>query len=398
MPKTAEGLPIVLFIFLIGIALNHIGWNKVSRIAMSLCFPVVVTFLSIFEKSFGPSEIVHYIAPIATISASITVPMALFTWQEKKIIIPVLIIHLSIQLLQYPVHEAFGVGIENSLHEFTNFIPMYTTMILATFAAWLGLYSFLMQVNNRFELDNSRLIQELKGNNIELSQKNKDLTQFSHIVSHDLKTPVRGISSLASFLEEDIGGHLEEIPPNVKSSLDLLKSRAIRMEALIDGILSYSKAGTNLNHQAVQLDKLVKELLQEMKLPDAATVKVANPLPALQANPTEFYQLFQNLISNAIKHNDSDKPEVTITIQIGASNFTIFVTDNGPGIATRYHHKVFQMFQTANDEQVIENSGIGLPIVKKIIERYSGTIHLDSSVGRGTTFIITLPNELLIMQ
>jgi len=365
---------------------------------MSLCFPFVVTFISIFEKSLGPSEIVHYVAPIAAISASITIPMALFTWQEKRFVIPVLIIHLSIQLLHYPIHDALGLGIENSLHEFTSFIPMYTTLMIASFAAWLGLYFFLMQVNNRFELDNSRLIEELKENNKELSLKNKDLSQFSHIVSHDLKTPVRGISSLASFLEEDIRGHLEEVPPNIKSSLDLLKSRAMRMEALIDGILSYSKAGTNLNLQAVQLDLLVEELLQEMKLPKTATVTVTTPLPTLQANPTEFYQLFQNLISNGIKHNDSDHPEVTITTQIGAAHFTIFVTDNGPGIATKYHNKVFQMFQTANDEQAIENSGIGLPIVKKIIERYSGTIHLDSAVGRGTTFIITLPNTLLLAK
>lgn len=219
---------------------------------------------------------------------------------------------------------------------------------------------------------------------------NKELDQFAYIVSHDLKAPLRGISNLSDWIAEDLG---PDITPDIKNNIDSLKSRVSRMQNLIDGILSYTRAGkVKVNYEQVELDKLVREIITVLSIPERFEVIITKNLPVVTSNSTLLEQVFTNLISNAIKYHD--KPQGTITIQYeeDAKFYQLSVTDDGPGIPQEYHEKIFGIFQTLQARDKKESTGVGLAIVKKIIEEQGGSIWVESP-GEGSSFIFTLPKN-----
>jgi signal transduction histidine kinase len=221
----------------------------------------------------------------------------------------------------------------------------------------------------------------------------RELKDFAYIVSHDLKAPLRAISQLATWINEDYGATM---PPEGQQQLALMSERVKRMHNLIDGILQYSRIGrVQEQRRPVDLNQVVSDTLHMLVPPPHIKVRVRGKLPVVQAEQVRMEQLFQNLISNAIKYMDKPQGEIVISAtenKSGEDHFCrIVVADNGPGIEAKYHQKIFQIFQTlAPQTSNTDSTGIGLSLVKKIVELHGGTIEVESEPGKGCKFIFTL--------
>ncbi|MBU4203569.1 MAG: PAS domain S-box protein [Acidobacteria bacterium] len=225
----------------------------------------------------------------------------------------------------------------------------------------------------------------------ELDSVNKELKDFAYIVSHDLKAPLRGIQSLATWIEED---YRDKLDLNGQKQLDLLKSRVVRMQGLINGILHYSRVGRTKEEKVeVNLHQLVGEIIDSISPPPGISVTVDTPLPVLHCERTRIGQLFQNLISNAVKYMDKEQGWVRVGCREKPDVWQFSVSDNGPGIEEKYFEKIFQIFQTLQSRDDVEGTGIGLAVVKKVVEMYGGEIWLESELKQGTTFFFTLSKE-----
>ncbi len=245
----------------------------------------------------------------------------------------------------------------------------------------------IRDLQTRLQESNQRLQQRT----VELESTNKELRNFAYIVSHDLKAPLRGISQLSSWLIQD---HGETLAPEGKELLDLLINRVKRMDRLIDGILAYSRAGRPSEVvDDIDLDMLIPEVVKSLMPPVNINVTYDRGFPALRGNPTQIAQVFQNLLSNAIKFMDKPDGQIRIGCSEDENYWQFWIADNGPGIDPQYHEKIFQIFQTLRASDDTENSGIGLTIVKKIIETYGGTIWVESVSGQGSTFWFTYPKQ-----
>lgn len=220
-----------------------------------------------------------------------------------------------------------------------------------------------------------------------LKNRNAELDQFAYVASHDLKAPLRAIANLSEWIEEDLEGQLPEANQH---QLSLLRSRVHRMENLINGLLEYSRIGRRKDQvKAIDLHQFLKEIIDSLSPPPGFTISLPEHSSPLTTNPVALRQVFANLISNAIKHHDQDHGHIQITAQDRGDQLEFAVTDDGPGIAPEYHEKVFTIFQTLKARDEVESTGIGLSIVKKIVESAGGTIHIESDLGQGTTFRFT---------
>lgn len=237
----------------------------------------------------------------------------------------------------------------------------------------------------------ARLTTVLAQTTTNLEKRNAELDQFAYIVSHDLKAPLRAIANLSQWLEEDLEEQLSE---DTRHQMDLLRSRVHRMEALIDGLLQYSRVGRlNTDLELVDVEELLVEVIDSLAPPPEFTITVMPGMPTLWTERLPLEQVFANLISNGIKHNHRTDGQIVISANEQTDDYEFAVTDNGPGIAPEFHEKVFVMFQTLESRDQAENTGVGLAIVKKILEDKGGTIALESNRGQGTTFRFTWPKH-----
>ncbi len=223
---------------------------------------------------------------------------------------------------------------------------------------------------------------------IDLEKNIKELDQFAYVVSHDLKAPLRAINNLAEWIIED----MPEMPDDVKANLELLKGRILRMENLINGILDYSRIGRTHIEKEKFDSKLMIDQIVETIVPTANfEVIVDKHFPEVYNAKILLYQIFSNIISNAVKYNDKDHGKIECYYEDLQDFHQFTIKDNGPGIPLEYQEKVFGVFQTIEARDKKESTGIGLSIVKKIIDEQEGIIYIDSKDEQGTSFIFTLP-------
>ena len=216
-----------------------------------------------------------------------------------------------------------------------------------------------------------------------------ELDKFAYVVSHDLKAPVRAIGNLTGWIEEDMGGRL---PADLLEHFNTIKGRVVRMEGLINGILDYTKASkTSGELQPFEVNELVRDSIDLIGPPANAVINVRDNLPNMRAERVKLQQVFLNLIQNAIKYNDKEDIQVEIRCEDQGNDWKFFVKDNGPGIEPRYHEKIFVIFQTLNARDEVESRGVGLAIVKKIVEEEGGKIWVESEKGKGATFCFNWP-------
>ena len=219
-----------------------------------------------------------------------------------------------------------------------------------------------------------------------LEKRNSELDQFADIVSNDLKAPLRAVANLCQWIEEDIDPHLTI---DTRHQLDLMRNRVQRMEALINGLLQYSRIGRlQTELEIVDVAELLIQIIDSLGLP-SNTVFIMPGMPKLRTERLFLQQVFTNLINNAIKHNENNDLQVVISAKEQPNFYEFAVTDNGKGIAPELHDQVFVIFQTLGNSDNLENTGIGLAIVKKIVEDRGGTIFLESQLERGATFRFT---------
>lgn len=236
------------------------------------------------------------------------------------------------------------------------------------------------------EKDAERKLKEYTG---DLERINKELDQFAYIVSHDLKAPLRAINNLSMWIEEDLEGKLEG---DTKHQFNLLRGRVGRLEDLINGILSYSRAGRiNVSPISVDVGNLINGTLDMLSPPPQFTITVGKNMPVLEAEKIALEQIFSNLISNAIKYDKNPAPTIDISCEDIGQFYKFCVADNGDGIEPEYHEKVFVIFQTLEARDKVESTGVGLAIVKKIIEEKGGEAWVESEKGKGARFYFTWP-------
>lgn len=230
-----------------------------------------------------------------------------------------------------------------------------------------------------------------KANANELRRSNAELEQFAYVASHDLKAPLRGISNLASWIEEDIG---DAMTAESKKHLGLLNNRIDRLGALLEDLLQYSRAGRETNEiRTVDLAEDLPELFRLVSANDRFNLELENRMPKLETAAAPIEQIFRNLISNAIKHHDKDKGTLTIVSRRLGDRYEFIVRDDGPGIAPEYQERIFGMFQTIRSRDEVEGSGIGLSVSKKLVESVNCSIWVESSpeTQRGAAIHFTWP-------
>ena len=229
----------------------------------------------------------------------------------------------------------------------------------------------------------------LKENITLLKRKNQELDQFAHIVSHDLKAPLRGIDNVVSWIEED---HGTEISPKLMEYVQIIKGRLVRTENLIHGILSYARIGREKQEKEdVDLNQLVDEISEALIIKPGIKLIISSKLPKLFTEKLPLLQIFSNLIDNAVKHHDKRNGLVKVYHQEHFSHYEFFVEDNGPGISKNYHNKIFVIFQTLHERDMVESTGVGLAIVKKILDDRNQKIDIVSDAGKGAIFSFTWP-------
>jgi len=236
-----------------------------------------------------------------------------------------------------------------------------------------------------------------------LERSNRELDQFAYVTSHDLKAPLRAISNLSQWIEEDIG---EQLSDESRQQMALLRSRVRRMDALIQGILEYSRVGRVAEETGtVDVATLLDEVIDSIDPPPCFTVNVAVDMPVIETQRVRLQQVFANLIGNAIKYRERDDGRVEVSVEddvqgrtsaVGAmsdGSYRFTISDDGPGIAPEYHEKIFDIFQALQSRDKVESTGVGLTLVKKIVEDQGGEITLNSSLGEGAMFQFTWPKE-----
>ncbi|MFB9052772.1 PAS domain S-box protein [Formosa undariae] len=219
-----------------------------------------------------------------------------------------------------------------------------------------------------------------------IEKSNDELHEYAHVVSHDLKSPLRSINALVSWLKSDNVGKLDDMS---LQNFALIEDTLEKMEQLITDVLEYSSIGSEENLTThVDLEKMVADVIQLFYVPEHIQVRVLNTLPIVVGNKTKLQQVFQNLISNAIKFIEKETGYIEIDFEDIDTHYKFSIKDNGVGIDKKFHHKIFKIFHALNKSK--ESTGIGLSIVKKIVELHEGEIWLDSQVEAGTTFYFTL--------
>lgn len=259
--------------------------------------------------------------------------------------------------------------------------------IVASRSVWRDV-SELVRARNQLQELNLGLEQRVEERTKELARQNKELDQFVHIASHDLKAPLHGIRLAASWLAEDCG-HL--LPETSKELLQTLETRVERLEQMLKSILAYSMAGREQTPlEWVDVAQLIENVIPTIAQGKAINFDIPTDLPNLKTHRQSLTRVIQNLLSNAVRHATGNHLKIKLTCGIISEDVVEFrVEDNGPGIEPRFRDRVFEMFQTLRPRDEVEGSGLGLSIVKRLVEAQSGSIEiLDSSLG-GAEFRFT---------
>ena len=317
---------------------------------------------------------------------------------EKSKHIPIIFV-TAINMDQHYVFKGYKAGAVDYL-----FNPLEAEILKSKVNIFLDLYKQRKIIEKQslelkhkiIELNDA--LQELQGKERLLKQQaeelaniNQELKEFAYIISHDLKAPLRAINSLVEWLASD---YADKFDDSGKELVALLLGRVKRMHDLIEGVLKYSRAGRkNENIAEIDCEKLISRVIHLVAPPENIKVKLKGNFPTIFAEKTRIEQVFQNLLSNAIKYMDKPNGLIQITCEKKEDCWKFAVADNGPGIEEKHFKKIFQIFQTLAPRDEIESTGVGLSLVKKIVEMYGGKVWVESKVGEGSTFYFTIKSK-----
>ena len=399
------GLGIIAFIgYLIGMEVTY-GGGKLTRMAVhtAIGFMILgtgVTALNLYQENhysgkknlnkdawlmgyaFSLALIIFFIDLSLPLGVAIGIPyvlFVLFAWFIKQEgITTVLAICSTVLILAGYIYSAEGSasGI------------VIANRVFAIMAVWMvaGLVHHIKRKETDLLLSNQQLDQHV----LELSNKNKELAQFTYIASHDLQEPLRTVTNFTHLFEKQYREVLDE---QANTYLQFIAQASRRMSGLIKGLLDYSRIGHNREMTYVDLEKILDELKIDLhsKIDETGAKFRVGPLPKIRGFRVELALLFQNLILNAIKfRRKEEKPEIIITAKDRIGFFEFIVQDNGIGIAEEHQKKIFSIFQRLHTRKEYEGTGIGLAHCQKIVELHQGTIRVSSVPEQGSKFIFTI--------
>ena len=339
------------------------------------------------EKISSDNEIVNQIAIplgsgiVGTVAKTGTPEIIPDTSKDKRYIVDDKVRFSEISVPIIANNEI--IGVIDSEHTSKNFFTedhLKTLQTIASLAATQLKNALSLRLREKAEREKEAVLKDLK-------KSNQELNDFAHVVSHDLKSPLRSMNTLVNWIKDDsIDFATEEINKN----FDLLLKRIDRMDLLINGILNYASVDkVEKADKKLDISVIVRDILDTIYIPENFTITIKNTLPIIKGDAYKLIQLFQNLISNGIKYSDKEEGLIEIDCVKSGKFWQFSVSDNGIGIAKKYHEKVFKVFQVLEESE--DSTGVGLSIVKKVIDFYEGKVWLESEVGKGTTFYFTLP-------
>ncbi|MEM6967264.1 MAG: ATP-binding protein [Bacteroidota bacterium] len=362
---------VVFFLYAFAVVLSGLGKIYTARVTVSVGSLIWICLAHLTIAGFFSQSL--------AISASMAIAYVAFQ-NKPKLRVFIIAIH---PILFFS--SIFYVNVNGA------FIPDFD-FPFDEFMIFLGAIGWLVIVVLTFHREREQLIENLKRKNEKLQTTSEELERFTYIASHDLKTPLRTITSFIGLMERDIEkGNYQ----NLNDKLHFVKSGAKQMNYLIRDILELSqlKQIDQKNRVLVNLDLILEKVKTNLlsKIEEKNAVVRSESLPNFYGNETEFLLLFQNFIHNAIQYNVSEKPTVIISGREPDGHLELVFKDNGIGIAEEYHQLIFQFFKRLHNNEEYQGTGLGLGLCKKIIDNYEGTITLDSTLGEGTTFFVRLP-------
>ena len=383
----AHSIAYMLFVLSAVMLINYFLVRDYHKLPIAYMITLMAAFLILHLQSYSSGGIRNsgtmYLA-VVLLSAFMMLGNKAGKWFTALVITNFIYLFILTQYTDLTSYAMFGND-QSQIN--TDFV---TTAILAFFliaaqSSYLHsgknvIIERITEQKNQLEVSNLRL-QEYTNS---LERTNNELDKFASIVSHDLKAPLRAIGNLTDWIEEDSGS---AFTPEVRTNFNMIKQRIKRMEDLIQAILDYSKADKRVGDQLkVDTKEMLKETAEFIGWPSQAKLSIADNMPSMVTDKTRLSQVFSNLIGNALKYNDKAAPEVTVSAQAHENGWTFSVKDNGPGIDPKFHEKVFVIFQTLNRRDEFESTGVGLAIVKKIVEDEGGKIWIESEPGKGADF------------
>ena len=386
-------------IFLLSISSLLLGFPieyAIITLAITLFYYSII-LLNHFDKIYTVRLIVSLLTPTWV---CITHLMIAGNFSQGLIIVTALII-TYVSFFKRPIYRNILMSITVIMYLgtllFTNYYGPYIGIIDIPYDEFIAFFvasSWLGKVIFTFFKDREILITTLQSNNAKLHQTTEELERFTYIASHDLKSPLRTINSFIGLIERDIKRKKYDALPE---RLEFVKTGAKQMNKLVEDILEISilnnpdkkkKKRVNLNLVAEKVCANLKEDIQAKN----AFLKI-DKLPYYTCDEAEFSLLFQNMIQNGIKYNDSPKPEIKISSQTIDNQLIISFEDNGIGIEEEYHEQIFQFFKRLHTSDKYDGTGLGLGLCKKIVNSYDGYIQVFSETGKGSIFQVILEQE-----
>lgn len=385
---------ILLIVLSSVIMINFFTVNKLERLPIAYAVSVFIGFLVVHIQGYSAGGVMNsgtmYMCVLILTAFMLLGPRG-GKWMTAMAISSVICLYLATEYTGYTSYALVKDNV-HLIHQDALFTFIMALFLVAAQSNYLnsGKNVIIEKITlQKDQLEESNRKLQIYTHSLEKS--NKELDKFASIVSHDLKAPLRAIGNLTGWIEEDAG---DTMSGEVRANFDMIKQRVKRMEDLINAILDYSRADRKQGEdEQIDTHRLLEDTLDFIGKPENASLIFKTDFPVIVSDKTRLSQVFSNLIGNAIKYNDKDNVKIEASCEVTPEGWVFSVKDNGPGIEKQYHEKIFIIFQTLNRRDDVESTGVGLAIVKKIVEDHGGKIWVESEPGKGADFKFFWPKS-----
>lgn len=361
--------------------LNHLRKYYIARLSMHLLTILLLTVLAIL---FGYTNDVFLLLMVFS---------SIYFFENSKTQTFIFFLILSSYLIsKYYIFNFESIYAQSPPNKI--FTPILYFIFSVVFANFVGRYA--IRLKKKYEQKNKELVDSVKSKNQDLLNSNEELERFAYILSHDLKSPIINIQNFAKLSKSEYSASNEG---NILTYLDFIDKEGAKMNDLVNSVLQYAVSDKTYDKKdTVDLNSVLQETKDSLQyvIDNKNAIIEHKPLPIIKFDLVQLRTIFQNLIENALKYNESRIPKVEVLYETNHNHFSILFKDNGIGIKQIHHKDIFSLFKRLHVDTEYSGSGIGLSKCKKIIEEHNGSIAVESNLYQGTTFIVSLPTDLII--